>query len=124
MKNTFKVVCIAVAAVLALSTAACAGGGNKSFNNAKALKKYLDSQPANGLDKPIKITVNADDKTIEDIAATISSARSAGKCVSLTLSGNALTTIPKDVFTGGYLTSVTIPDSVTSVHTPLLSIAL
>jgi len=112
MKNTHKALRLAVIiAAFAFSSAVCFGqsGGGRGFNNVKALEEYLDSQPVNSHSNPIQITMNANDLIIGKIAATINSA---GKYVSLTLSGNALTTI------SGFgncraLTSIIIPNSVT-----------
>ena len=129
----------ALAAVFAVQTATA-----QTFNSPEELKQYLDSQPANSPDKPIRVTVSANDQMIKDIAGVI---KSAGKYVSLELSGSALTCIGGSAFNNcANITSVTIPDSVTSigdgaffgctsltsitipnvtrVHTPLLSIAL
>jgi hypothetical protein len=100
----------------------------KSVNNAKELKEYLDSQPANSPDKPIKVAVKANDKMFREIAEVI---KNAGKYVILDLSGSALTTIPEYAFSDkptvteeeydGYmrvypaLVGITIPNSVTSI---------
>jgi len=110
---------IAIIAVIGFSMTSCSGGGGKSFNSAEALKKYLDSQPANSPDKPIKVTMNANDKMIEDISEAI---RTSNKYVSLNFSGNTLTEIPPAGF-GEWalgtrcntLVSVTIPASVTNI---------
>jgi len=108
MKNTRKLACTVIAAVFAVSTAAA-----QSFNSAEALKEYLDRQPANSPDKPIKVTVNANNQMIKNIDTAI---KSAGKYVSLTLSGSALTAIPVAAFTNcKSLTSIEIPNSVTSI---------
>jgi hypothetical protein len=112
MKNTHKALKLAVIiAVFAFSSAVCFGqsGGSRGFNNVKALEEYLDSQPFNSPSNPIQITMNANDLIIGKIATTLNSA---GKYVSLTLSGNALTTI--DSFNCRAITSIIIPNSVTS----------
>jgi len=94
-------------------------GGGKSFNSADELKAYLDKQPANGPDKPIKISMTINDPMLNNVAKVLNSA---GKYVSLNITGDALTTIPKNVF--GHdsteyscqtLVSITIPNSVTSI---------
>jgi len=103
---------IAIATIFAVSIAEA-----QSLNSTEALKKYLDNQPVNSPNEPIKVTMSANDLVIKDIAAVI---LSAGKYVSLELSGNALTTIPANVFykknNGGTgLVSITIPNSVKSI---------
>ena len=57
MKNKKRLLWIALAAVFAFSLAACSGSVGKEINSADALKAYLDSQPANSPDKPIKVTI-------------------------------------------------------------------
>jgi hypothetical protein len=140
--------------LLTLSLAACsksgdssasgrssASGGGKSINSATELKEYLDKQPANSPDQPIKVAMKANDMMIKDIAKVI---WEAGKYVSLDLSGSPLTEIPDQAFfdynkrigcptlvgiiipngitsIGNYafamsgLTGITIPNSVTSI---------
>jgi len=115
MKNTIKVSCFALALVLGFSTVACSGSasGGKTFNSAEELKAYLDKQPAKGPDNPIKVTMAANAPMLEKIAATINSA---GKYVSLSFSGSALTNIPASAFYKcDSLVAINIPDSVTSI---------
>jgi hypothetical protein len=96
MKNTFKAVCFTLILVLGFSTAACSdSGGGKIVNSAEALKEYLDSQPANSPDKPIKVVMNANNLEFEDITAAIISSL---KYVSLDLSGSPITAIPDGAF--------------------------
>jgi hypothetical protein len=116
MKNKFKVVSIALTALLVFSTMACFGqsGGSRSFNSANELKDYLDKQPVNGPDKPIRVAMKANDMMLVNIAKAI---REAGKYVSLDLSGSPLTTIPEKAFTGCTpLAGIIIPNSVTSIE--------
>jgi len=115
MKN--KLWIIALVATFTLSTTACFGqSGGKSLNSAEDLKTYLDKQPANGPDKPIKVSMAANAPMLPKIAEAITAS---GKYVSLNLTGNALTTIPDQAFyiKGGCktLVSITIPNSVTSI---------
>jgi len=139
MKNKIKVFnFIVIVLIFTLSATSCSGqsGGGKSLNSAEELKKYLDSQPVNGPDKPIKVSMTINDPMLKNVADVI---ESAGKYVSINITGNALTTIPYRAFEdfqtlvgitipnsvtniGGFaffgctgLTSVTIPDSVTSI---------
>jgi hypothetical protein len=106
----------AIVIIYFFSAAICFG---QSINNADELKKYLDSQPANSPDKPIKVTMNANDLMFMNIADVI---KFAGKYVSLNISGNVLTTIPEFAFVDKdaqrgckTLVSITIPNSVTDI---------
>ena len=109
MNNTNKVFgIIALVLIFILSSATCFG---QTLNNAQDLKKYLDSQPANSPNNPINITMTINDPMLGSVVSAINSA---SKYVSLNISGNILTAI------GGFgyctiLTSVTIPNSVTSI---------
>jgi hypothetical protein len=88
-------------------------GGGKSINSATELLEYLNSQPANGPDKPIKVAMKANDMMIGEIAFVIAAA---GKYVSLDLSGSPLTKIPDGVFNNcKSLASIIIPNGVTSI---------
>jgi hypothetical protein len=113
MKKTL-IVSIAIAVAFTLSTTACSkSGGGKSINSAKALKEYLDSQPANRPDKPIKVAMKANDLMLEEIVEAI---MEANKYVSLNFTGNALTTIPRGAFEDCLtLAGITIPNSVTNI---------
>jgi hypothetical protein len=142
MKNTqLKSVVFILLAALMLTV--CKGkseaqtGGGKAVNSAEDLKKYLDSQPANSADKPIKVKMSVNDLMLESVVEALNSA---GKYVSLDLTGSPLTEIPEFAFDecetlagiiipkgvtsiGRYafqdctsLTSVTIPDSVISIR--------
>ena len=122
MKNILKLIgVIALVAVIGFSIIACnksgnsssksSGGGGKSLNSPDALKEYLDSQPANGPNNPIKVSMGANAPMLPKIAEAINSA---GKYVSLNLTGNALTNI-EGLEGCKILTSVTIPNSVTSI---------
>jgi len=119
MKNFFKLKAvlrtagiIALVAVIGFSMVAC-GGGEKSINNADDLKAYLDKQPANSPDKPIKVAMKINENMVEGVRKAINLA---GKYVSLNLSGSPLTTIPDDAFRDcKSLVGITIPNSVTSI---------
>jgi len=121
MKNVFRFLgIITLVAVVGFTIAACTGGigGGKQINSAAALKEYLDSQPANSPDNPIKVTMAANDNMIADVSAAIDEA---GKYVSLNLTGNALTQIIGGILTdyyfgGDLIVSITIPASVTFIH--------
>jgi len=107
-----KILVLVVVGVVALS--ACSksgGGGGKSLNSAAELKEYLDKQPANSPDKPIKVAMKVNDMMIKDIVKVLNDA---GKYVSLNLSGSPLTEISGF---GGCktLAGITIPSSVTSL---------
>jgi len=111
-----------LAVILALSMTACSksggvgsssSGGGKSLNSAAELKEYLDKQPANSPDQPVKVAMKANDMMIKDIAEVI---KNAGKYVSLDLSGSPLTEIPGAAFENcKTLAVITIPDSVTRI---------
>jgi len=123
----------ALAAAFAFSTAACTGKGSggsssesknkdngKELNSAEALKEYLDSQPANSPDKPIKVTMAINDLMLKSVVDVI---KTANKYVSLNLSGDMLTIIPEYAFSDKYdakkacitLIDITIPKSVTTI---------
>jgi hypothetical protein len=143
---------IAFLAVIPFSFSSCTGGGgDKIINSAEALTEYLNSQPGNTPDKPIKVSMIANDLMFKNIAEAI---KAADKYVNLDLSRSIITTIPDNAFydtaakkgsialvgiilpksvtiIGGAafygcasLASIAISNSVTRVHTPLLSIAL
>jgi len=121
MKNTLNVLSVRVFGIIAfitvftLSAATCIiqSGGGKSLNSAEALKEYLDKQPANSPDKPIKVSMGANAPMLEKINYVLNDA---GKYVSLNLTGNVLTEIPSYVFRDcETLVSITIPNSVTSI---------
>ena len=126
---------LAVILVLAFTACSGSGGGGKSLNSAAELKEYLDKQPGNSPDQPIKVAIKANDMMLAEIVGVI---KSANKYVSLNLSGSPLTEIPNTAFRdcktlvgitigngvtsiGDYafsrtgLTSVTIPNNVTSI---------
>jgi len=89
------------------------GSGVKIITSADELKAYLDKQPANTPDKPINVTVSINDIMMKSIANVI---KSADKYAILHISGNILTTIPKNVFYAcDTLVGITIPNSVTNI---------
>jgi hypothetical protein len=125
MKNTLKVLSvrvfgiIAIIAIIGFTMIACnkkggsSGGGGKSFNSAEELKEYLDKQPVNGPDKPIKVSMTINDPMLKSVADVI---KSSGKYVSLNITGNALTEIPYGAFENcKTLVGITTPDSITSI---------
>jgi len=108
---------IAFMAVFTFSAATCSGqsgGGGKSINSPEELKKYLDSQPANSPNNPIKVSMGANAPMLPKIKDVLNSA---GKYVSLNLTGNALTNIPNGAFRGcETLVGITIQNGVTSIE--------
>jgi hypothetical protein len=129
MKNTLNVLSvrvfgiIAFIAVFAFSAATCSGqsgGGGKTLNSAEELKKYLDSQPVNGPDKPIKVSITINNPMLKSVVNII---KSSGKYVSLNITGNLLTTIPEYAFYDDdedegceELVGITLPNSVTKIE--------
>jgi hypothetical protein len=112
MKNTIKVLgFIALAVIITLSTVSC--GGGVTLNSPESLKEYLDKQPANTPDKPISISMGANEQMIPKIREILNLT---GKYVNLTISGKAVTTIPNYAFNNcKMLISITLPNSVTSI---------
>jgi predicted small secreted protein len=112
---------IALVAIMGFTFAACSkkdGGsanaqsGGKTLNNAEELKEYLDKQPANGPDNPIKVSMAINDPMLKSVADVI---KSAGKYVSLNITGNLLTNIDNSFEGCKTLVSITIPNSVTTI---------
>jgi len=87
--------------------------GDKSFNNTDELKAYLDKQPVNGIDNPIKISIVINNPMLKNVGDVI---KASGKYVSLNITGNALTTIDGAFRNCTSLTSITIPNSVTEIE--------
>jgi len=120
MKNIYKVLrIIALVVVIGFSMITC-GGGGKTVNSAAELKEYLDKQPANGPDKPIKVNMTVNDMTLKEIPRILTSA---GKFVNLDLSrSTGLTIIEKETFAGSYsrennvLTGIILPNNVTGIE--------
>jgi predicted small secreted protein len=104
-------------ALIALSLTGCSGsgGGGKNINSATELKEYLDKQPANSPDKPIKIAMSVNDMMIESVMEVI---KNAGKYVSLDFSKSTGLTVLEDDFFEYVeaLVSITIPKSVTEIY--------
>jgi len=127
MKNTKMILGIVLTVVFAFSATSCSGqSGGQTINSPEALKTYLDKQPVNGPDKPIKVSMAANNAMLPKIGEVL---KSAGKYVSLTLTGNALTTIPEGSFFEDRtekgpetLVSLTLPDSVTDMETESIGI--
>lgn len=112
-----SILAIALTTVMVITTASCSksggdssGGGFKSLNSVDDLKGYLDSQPANKPDKPIKVKLSISEQMVWKVAEAI---KSAGKYVSLDLSGSLLAVIPRKAFkdSNGLLVSITLDTS-------------
>ena len=122
MTNKKRFLWIPLAAVFTFTIAACSIGdkiGVKNINSARELKAYLDSQPENNSEKPIKVSMNVSEQSINEIAAVI---MSTDKYVSLNLSGSHLRTIPDYAFYNigeeigcEKLISITLPKSVSTI---------
>ena len=108
-----------LAVILTLAFTACSksgggsGGGGKSLNSPTELNEYLDKQPANSPDNPIRVAMKANDNMLGSISNAIGAA---GKYVSLDLSGSPLTEIPPLTFLGcSTLVGIIIPNGVTNI---------
>jgi hypothetical protein len=147
MKNKrFNGIAAILAAALALSallTVACSkssgnGGANvsdvndngvnveitsedraRNINSVEKLKEYLNSQPVNSFDKPIKVAMKANEMLIKNIVDAI---YETARYVSLDLSGSPLTVIPSNAFFYNVLNqgcvglvSLILPDGITSI---------
>jgi hypothetical protein len=111
-KSIFKAFLVGM--IFTMSAASCSGqSGGQTINSPEALKTYLDRQPANSPDKPIRVSMAINDPMLEKVVDVI---KSAGKYVSLNLSGNILTSITNFAFEHcETLVGITIPNSVTSI---------
>jgi hypothetical protein len=114
MKNANKLRIIALTLVFLVTATVCfAQSGGRTINSATELRQYLDSQPGNTPDKPIRVSVAANGNMIGGIVKAI---QDAGKYVYLTLTGSALTAIPKEGFSKcTNLAGIAIPNSVTII---------
>ena len=116
MKKVYMIFSVvAIMSITVLTMNVCSGNtGSKVLNSADALKEYLDKQPANSPDKPLKVTMNVNDLMIKNISEVI---KSAGKFINLDLSrSNGLTTIERSAFSNNKaLISIVIPDSVNDI---------
>jgi len=112
-KTILGIAVIALTVIVAFTACSGNGGGGKSLNSATELKEYLDKQPANSPDQPIKVAMKANDMMIKDIAEVI---KNAGKYVRLDLSGSPLTEIPERAFENcKTLAGIIIPNGVTGI---------
>jgi len=114
-KNNLLIGILTIMLVFAMTVFGC--DGYKTINSPEKLKAYFDSIPANSPDtvKLIKISISANDQTFEEINQVIRNL-SYDKLVILKLTGNKLTKIPEDGFSGCNLISINIPKSVTSIE--------
>jgi len=112
MNSKFKTIFFTLVSLLVFLVAACPASA-QTLNSPEALKEYLDKQPANTPDKPIMVSMGANDLMLRRIVFVL---MTTGKYVSLNLTGNALTTIPDYAFQECFtLTAITIPNSVTTI---------
>jgi hypothetical protein len=99
--------------IMVLLFPSCTGkAGAQTINSATELKAYLDKQPANSPDKPIKVAMRVNNMMFKDIVKVI---RETGKYVSLDLSGSPLTEIPYAFEGCQTLAGIIIPNGVTSI---------
>jgi len=109
-----------ITVILVLAFTACSksgggssGGGGKSLNSATELMEYLNKQPANSPDQPIKVAIKANDMMFKEIVGVI---KGANKYVSIDFSGTDLSMIPEAAFSWcETLTGITLPNSVTVI---------
>ena len=112
LKTALVFALVATFAVFIATCTGSGGGGGKSLNSPEALKEYLDKQPANSPDKPIKVSMGANEPMLPKIKEAINSS---AKYVSLNLTGSALTTI-NGLSDCKMLVNVTIPDKRKMTH--------
>jgi hypothetical protein len=99
--------------IIALSLLEACTAAAQSLNSTDELEAYLDQQPANSPDKPIKVAMKINENMIMDIVEVI---WESGKYVSLDLSGSPLTTIPDGAFAYcAAITGITMPNNLTSI---------
>jgi hypothetical protein len=131
MKNLFKlkaiqriagIIALAVLFVIpAVSYGQSGGNSTPTFTSIDDFDRWLDSQPVNTARTPYSVKLN-----VRDISGLTNILRELSKkYVSLDLSGCSFTNIRMGEFVEcRNLVSITLPNSVTRVHTPLLPIAL
>ncbi|MDR0313965.1 MAG: leucine-rich repeat domain-containing protein [Treponema sp.] len=91
------------------------GGKTVIFDSISAMAEWLNSQPTNTATTAYNIKLNVSDLG-GDYNASGSAAKAIGnKYVKLDLSGSTITSIGESAFCFTRLTSITIPDSVTSI---------
>ena len=110
MKNIFKVIIVILTFAIFFSTVDSVY--SQTINSLEALEEYLDKQPANSHENPIKISMNINDDMVIGISGVI---HFSGKYVSLDLSRSTGLTSIEDFRCIG-LTSVTIPNSVNGIY--------
>jgi len=115
MKKTLKIG-VAILVIFVLTSAVCFG---QTLNSAEELRTYLNNQPANTPNNPIRVSINANEQMFSSIKTVLIDSE---RYVTLTLSGNALKTIPNDAFNDNIrwkkcdnLVGIIIPNSVTSI---------
>jgi len=123
MKNEKTALTLVLITAAALLMTACFGGG-KGINSAAELKEYLDSQPANSPDKPIRVRMSLNEPMFESVRDVLKT--TPGKYVHIDLSGSPLTAIPDYAFYPDLdlgrtthrlytLSGITIPNSITYI---------
>jgi hypothetical protein len=115
MMNLQKFIRItAFAVVLIFSTGLCFAQSVKTVNSVDELKDYLESQPSNTADKPIRVKITVNDLMSKGVVDAI---KATGRYVSLDLSDSALKTFPLNAFKGcNTLALITMPNTLTSIR--------
>jgi len=103
-----------VVAIISITVFTLISCGGKTFNSAEELKEYLDKQPANSTDKPLKVRININDLMFKDIESVVNSA---GKYVILDFSrSTGLTAIEERAFRNSKaLTGMILPNTISKV---------
>jgi hypothetical protein len=96
----------------------------KTFTNFTDFGEWLNAQPINTKDKPYKVILKISGEI--DFSEIPPDSLNLNRFVNIDFSGSNFTTIEEypELQGKSFITGVTIPNTVISVHTPLLSIAL
>jgi hypothetical protein len=103
----------AITVIFVFSTGVCFAQAVKTFDNAAALKEYLNGQSFNSPNKPITVKMNVYDFNLKGVVDVL---KATGKFVNLDLSVSPLTNIPPGTFKEcTTLAGIIIPNSVSYI---------